>query len=53
MHLGWRVRDERSLRDRAELCLSQGLACTHKMLRNWAARFAPLVADPRRAKGTG
>jgi transposase-like protein len=49
----WRVRYKLSLRDLAEMFLERGLAFTHEAVREWEARFAPLLTDKLRAKRTG
>jgi len=49
----WRLRHKRRLRDLAELFLERGFVCTHAAVREWAARFAPLLAAQRRAKRRG
>ncbi len=49
----WRVRYKLSLRDLAEMFLSRGFEFTHEAVREWEARFAPLLADNLRAKRKG
>jgi putative transposase len=49
----WRLRYKLSLRAVAELFLERGFAFTHEAVREWEARFAPLVTDNLRAKRTG
>ncbi len=49
----WRLRYKLSLRDLAEMFLERGFEFTHEAVREWEARFAPLVADKLRAKRTG
>jgi len=49
----WRVRYKLSLRDLAEMFLERGFEFTHEAVREWEARFAPLVADKLRAKRRG
>ncbi len=49
----WRLRYKLSLRDLAEMFLHRGFAFTHEAVREWEARFAPLVADNLRAKRKG
>ena len=49
----WRVRYKLSLRDLAEMFLERGFAFTHEAVREWEARFAPLLADQLRAKRRG
>ena len=49
----WRVRYKLSLRDLAEMFLLRGFEFTHETVRDWEARFAPLLADKLRAKRKG
>ena len=49
----WRLRYKLSLRDLAEMFLPRGFAFTHEAVREWEARFAPLLADRLRAKRRG
>ncbi len=49
----WRLRYKLSLRDLAEMFLPRGVVFTHETVRDWEARFAPLVADRLRAKRRG
>ncbi len=49
----WRLRYKLSLRDLAEMFLERGFEFTHEAVREWEARFAPLVADRLRAKRKG
>ncbi len=49
----WRLRYKLSLRDLAEMFLERGFEFTHEAVREWEARFAPLVADNLRAKRKG
>jgi putative transposase len=49
----WRLRYKLSLRDRAEMFLERGFEFTHEAVREWEARFAPLIADQLRAKRKG
>jgi len=49
----WRLRYKRSLRDLAELFLERGVVCSHEAVRDWEARFAPLLAAQLRAKRRG
>lgn len=49
----WRVRYKLSLRDLAEMFLERGFEFTHEAVREWEARFAPLVAEKLRAKRKG
>jgi putative transposase len=39
------LRDILSLRDVAEMFLERGWSFTHETVRDWEARFAPLLAD--------
>ena len=49
----WRLRYKLSLRDLAEMFLERGIVFTYEAVRDWEARFAPLVADQLRAKRRG
>lgn len=49
----WRVRYKLGLRDLAEMFLERGFEFTHETVRDWEARFAPLLADNLRAKRKG
>ena len=49
----WRVRYKLSLRDLAEMFLERGFGFTHEAVREWEARFVPLVADKLRAQRKG
>jgi transposase-like protein len=49
----WRLRYKLSLRDLAEMFLQRGFVFTHETVREWEARFAPLIADQLRAKRRG
>ena len=49
----WRLRYKLSLRDLAEMFLERGFEFTHEAVREWEARFAPLVADRLQAKRKG
>ncbi len=49
----WRLRYKLSLRDLAEMFLERGFAFTHEAVREWEARFAPLLAKHLRAKRHG
>jgi len=49
----WRLRYKLSLRDLAEMFLERGFEFTHEAVRDWEARFAPLLADQRRSKRRG
>ncbi len=48
-----RRRYKRSLRDLAEMFLERGFVFSHETVRDWEARFAPLLADRLRAKRRG
>jgi len=45
----WRLRYKLSLRDLAEMFLERGFEFTHEAVRDWEARFAPLMADQLQA----
>ena len=49
----WRLRHNLSLRDLAEMFLERGFVFTHEAVRDWEARFTPLIADQLRAKRRG
>ena len=49
----WRLRYKLSFRDVAELLLIRGFAVTHETIRQWEARFAPLLAERLREKRRG
>ena len=49
----WRLRYTLSLRDLAEMFLTRGFVLTHETVRNWEARFAPLLTDQLREKRHG
>ena len=49
----WRLRYKLSLRDLTEMFLDRGFAFTLEAVREWEARFAPLVAGKLRAKRKG
>jgi putative transposase len=49
----WRLRYKLSLRDLAEMFLDRGFVFTHEAVREWEARFAPLLTDRLRAKRHG
>ncbi len=40
----WRLRYKLSLRDLAEMFLPRGVVFTHEAVREWEARFAPLLS---------
>ncbi|GHP00345.1 hypothetical protein KSF_103920 [Reticulibacter mediterranei] len=45
----WRLRYKLSLRDIAEMFLERGFVFTHEAVRDWEARFVPLMAEQLRA----
>ncbi len=49
----WRLRYKLSLRDLAEMFLPRGVVCTHEAVRDWEARFAPLLTARLRAQRRG
>jgi putative transposase len=49
----WRLRYKLSLRDLAEMFLARGFIFTHETVREWEARFAPLLTAQLRAKRRG
>jgi transposase-like protein len=49
----WRLRYKFSLRDLAEMFLERGFVFTHETVREWEARFAPLLTARLRAKRRG
>jgi len=49
----WRLRYKLSLRDVAEMFLERGFVFTHETVRDWEARFAPLLAAQLRIKRRG
>jgi putative transposase len=49
----WRLRYKLSLRDVAEMFLERGFTFTHEAVRDWEARFAPLITDQLRIKRRG
>ncbi len=49
----YRLRYKLSLRDVAEMFLERGFVFTHEAVRDWEARFAPLLADQLRIKRRG
>lgn len=49
----WRLRYKLSLRDLAEMFLERGLEFTHEAVREWEARFAPLLTDVLRRERRG
>jgi putative transposase len=49
----WRLRYKRSLRDLAEMFLDRGFVFSHEAVRDWEARFAPLLTARLRARRRG
>lgn len=49
----WRLRYKLSLRDLAEMFLARGFVFTHEAVRDWEARFAPLLTEQLRTKRHG
>jgi putative transposase len=49
----WRLRYTLRLRDLAELFLARGFVFSHEAVRDWEARFAPLLTARLRAKRRG
>ncbi|EFH79579.1 IS6 family transposase [Ktedonobacter racemifer] len=49
----WRLRYKLSLRDLAEMFLERGWVFTHEAIRDWEARFAPLLAEHLRIRRRG
>src|SRR6266581_3273562 len=49
----WRLRYKLSLRDLAEIFLERGWVFTHEAVRDWEARFAPLITEQLRKKRYG
>jgi putative transposase len=49
----WRLRYKLSLRDLAEMFLVRGFEFTHEAVRDWEARFAPLITEQLRARRKG
>ena len=49
----WRLRYKLSLRDLVEMFVLRGYAFTHETVREWEARFAPLLTAQLRAKRRG
>ena len=49
----WRLRSTLGFRDVAERLLQRGFEVTHETIRAWEVRFAPRLADQRRAKRRG
>ena len=49
----WRLRYKLSLRDLAEMFLERGFEFTHETVRDWEARFTPLITQQLRARRKG
>ena len=49
----WRLRHKLGLRDLAEMFLARGFVFSCEAVRDWEARFAPLLAERLRAKRRG
>jgi putative transposase len=49
----WRLRYKLSLRDLAEMLLVRGFEFTHETVRDWEARFAPLITEQLRSRRKG
>ncbi len=49
----WRLRYQLSLRDMAELFLARGFPFTPEAIRDWEARFTPLITEQLRTKRRG
>jgi putative transposase len=49
----WRLRYDLTLRDLAEMFLERGLVFTHEAVREWEARFSPLLAEELRKRRSG
>src|SRR5947209_12713330 len=49
----WRLRYKLSLRDVAEMFLVRGFEFTHEAIRDWEARFAPLITEQLRSRRRG
>jgi putative transposase len=49
----WRLRYKLSLRDLSEMFLVRGFEFTHETVRDWEARFAPLITAQLRARRRG
>jgi putative transposase len=48
--VSWRLRYKLRLRDLAEMFLARGLVFSHEAVRDWEARFAPLLTAQLRAR---
>jgi putative transposase len=49
----WRLRYKLSLRDLAEMFVVRGFEFTHEAVREWEARFAPLITEQLRSRRRG
>jgi transposase-like protein len=49
----WRLQYKLSLRDLAQMFLERGFVFTHEAVRDWEARFAPLLTERLRTKRRG
>jgi transposase-like protein len=49
----WRLRYKLSLRDLVEMFLERGFEFTHETVRDWEARFAPLISEQLRTRRRG
>ena len=49
----WRIRYKLSLRDLVEMFAVRGYEFTHETVREWEARFAPLLSAQLKAKRRG
>jgi transposase-like protein len=49
----WRVRYKLSLRDLAEMFLDRGVVFTHKGVREWEAKLAPVLSETLRTQRRG
>lgn len=49
----WRLRYKLSLRDVAEMFLARGFSFTREAIRDWEARFAPLITEQLRTRRHG
>src|SRR5215216_4411041 len=49
----WRLRYKLSLRDLAEMFLVRGFEFTHEAVRDWEARFAPIITEQLRSRRKG
>src|SRR3954452_9261772 len=49
----WRLRYKLSLRDLSEMFLERGFEFTHEAVRDWEARFAPVITEQLRRRRRG